>query len=77
MTPGADGVITGAADEIINTIVGTSQAGYNGDGGSALAAQISAPWRVFIDVAGNLFIADSGNNRVRRTHWRIMSWQES
>lgn len=53
-------------DGVISTIVGTGTAGNTGDGGPATAATISAPLSVKIDAAGNLFIADFGNGRIRK-----------
>jgi len=50
---------------IISTVVGTGQSGFAGDGGPAVAAALNAPASVVLDPAGNLYIADSGNNRVR------------
>ncbi len=56
-----------AADGIITTICGTAGVnGYDGDGGPATAAHISAPEDIVVDANGNLFIADTGNNVVRR-----------
>jgi sugar lactone lactonase YvrE len=49
----------------ITTIAGGS-AGYSGDNGPATAAQLYEPASVLVDVAGNIYIADSGNNLVRR-----------
>ncbi len=46
-------------DGIINTVVGTGQAGYSGDGGPASAAQIGAPWGLTFDRAGNLYMSDA------------------
>ena len=54
--------ITGA----ITTIAGTSVAGYSGDSGLATAARLNEPWDVAVDLAGNVFIADALNNRVRQ-----------
>ncbi len=51
---------------VIRTIAGTGVAGYSGDGGPATAAQLSAPYGLAVDNAGNLFIADLGNRRIRR-----------
>lgn len=51
---------------IISTIAGTGANGYNGDGIAATAAELSYPNDVSFDVAGNLFIADWTNHRVRR-----------
>jgi len=50
---------------LISTVAGNGTAGYSGDGGLAINAACSAPAGVAVDVAGNLFIADSGNNRIR------------
>jgi uncharacterized protein (TIGR03437 family) len=50
---------------IINTIVGTGTQGFLGDGGPAANAQINLPSGAKVDAAGNIFIADTGNNRIR------------
>jgi sugar lactone lactonase YvrE len=55
-----------AASGNITTLVGNGTAGYSGDGGPAASAELSAPSSVALDSAGNLFIADTGNNIVRR-----------
>jgi sugar lactone lactonase YvrE len=49
-----------------STIVGTGKKGFAGDGGPALSAELSGPGGVALDAAGNLYVADSGNNRVRK-----------
>jgi streptogramin lyase len=54
-----------APDGTITTVVGTGTAGEAGDGGPADRAQLRAPRSVSIDGAGNLYIADTDNNRVR------------
>ena len=51
---------------IISTIAGTGVAGFSGDGGPATAAQLNNPYDVGVDAAGNIYIADYGNNRVRK-----------
>jgi streptogramin lyase len=55
-----------AADGTITTAVGTGERGYRGDGGPALAAALNLPHEIRFDQEGNLFIADTGNNAVRR-----------
>jgi Bacterial Ig-like domain (group 3)/NHL repeat len=50
----------------ITTIAGTGAAGYSGDGGAATAAQLSLPSAVAIDSNGNLYIADTNNQRIRK-----------
>jgi sugar lactone lactonase YvrE len=50
----------------LSRFAGTGTPGFAGDGGSALAAQFSAPSALALDGAGNLYIADSGNKRVRK-----------
>ena len=51
---------------IITTVAGTGTAGYNGDNIPGTQARLNSPWRVTIDPAGNLYIADSGNDRIRK-----------
>jgi uncharacterized protein (TIGR03437 family) len=57
-------------DGTITTIAGTGDAGNGGDGGLAVQAQLHSPSGVSLDPAGNLYIADTGNHRVREvTPW--------
>src|SRR5262249_32441102 len=52
---------------IITTVAGIGgRAGSSGDGGAATGALLNIPSGIAVDGAGNLFIGDSGNNRVRR-----------
>ncbi len=51
---------------VINTIAGTGRAGFSGDGGLATAAALYLPRGLSLDATGNLFFADSGNNRIRK-----------
>ncbi len=55
-----------ATNGIVTTVAGTGVEGYNGDNIQGTKAQLSIPWRVTIDPAGNLYIADSGNDRIRK-----------
>ena len=50
----------------ITTIAGTGDRGFSGDGGPATEAQINRPFGVAVDGAGNLYIVDDGNLRVRK-----------
>ncbi len=50
----------------ITTVAGNGIRGYNGDGGAAVAAQLDSPAGVALDDAGNLYIADGDNNRIRK-----------
>ena len=51
---------------VITTIAGTEAIGFSGDGGPATEAQLAFPSGVAVDVAGNLYIADWGNQRIRK-----------
>ena len=50
----------------ITTVAGNGINGSSGDGGPATSASLSAPLGVALDSSGNLFIADSYNNRIRK-----------
>jgi len=51
---------------VITTVAGNGVEGYSGDLGPATSASLNYPEDVAFDRAGNLFIADSGNNRIRK-----------
>lgn len=71
VSPGADGVIGGpndtgpTNDDLITTLAGSGTAGFAGDGAPASVAQLNNPTGVAVDSAGNVYVADNGNNRVR------------
>lgn len=53
-------------DGVINTLAGTGTPGYSGDGGPANRARLNRPRGVAVDAGGNVYVADTGNNQVRR-----------
>jgi len=55
-----------AVTGIITTIAGNGQFGFGGDGGPATQARLNFPTAVAVDPAGNVFVADLSNNRIRR-----------
>ena len=68
-----DTVPTGCANVVTkrvggaNTVIaGTGEAAYGGDGGPATAAALNQPLAVKLDALGNLYVVDTGNNRIRR-----------
>jgi sugar lactone lactonase YvrE len=70
---GSTGVIGGGCriirirpDRSVQVIAGTGKCGYSGDGGPATAAELNNPNGIAFDAAGNLYLADSNNHRIRR-----------
>jgi len=53
-------------DGIIHTVAGNGQPGFSGDGGLAAGAQLNWPTGLAVDAAGNLYVADTINFRVRK-----------
>ncbi len=53
---------------IITTVAGTGAIGFSGDDGQGVAARLNGPEGVVVDAAGNVYIADTGNHRVRRVN---------
>ena len=53
-------------DGNINTYAGSGVANYSGDGGPALNADLNRPFSICLDAAGNLYIADNENHRIRK-----------
>ena len=53
---------------IVTTVAGNGTLGFSGDGGPATAAQLDYPCQVGIDNAGNIYIPDAGNNRIRKVN---------
>jgi len=53
-------------DGLVTTVVGTGEQGFAGDGGLARLAKLNGPTGLQMDAAGNLFITDRKNSRIRR-----------
>lgn len=53
-------------DGVISTVAGNGTAGFSGDGGPATSASLNLPVSVAADTSGNLYIADSANQRIRK-----------
>ncbi len=69
-------VVKVSASGILTVVAGTGARSFSGDGGPATAATLAAPMDVAYDAAGNLYVADAFNNRIRKvaggiiTPWR-------
>jgi uncharacterized protein (TIGR03437 family) len=57
----------------ITTVVGNGIGGFAGDGGPATQAQLRQPYGIAVDPAGNLYIADLGNNRIRKVSGGVIT----
>ncbi|MEI6821811.1 MAG: T9SS type A sorting domain-containing protein, partial [Bacteroidota bacterium] len=55
-----------ASTGIITTVAGNGTSGFAGDGGAATSAELYYPTGVALDASGNIYIADYGNNRIRK-----------
>ena len=55
---------------IVSTVAGTGEAGFSGDGGPAINAQLRQPHSIAFDAEGDLLVCDIGNARVRRINLR-------
>ena len=53
---------------VISTVAGTGTAGFSGDGGPAVKAQLRQPHSIVLDRDGTILICDIGNQRIRRLH---------
>ena len=56
------------ATGVITTVAGDGVRGYSGDGKAATSAELDDPFGLAVDSAGDIFIADTGNNRIREVH---------
>ncbi len=50
---------------MLSTVAGAGVAGFSGDGGAATSAELSNPTGLAVDAAGDVYISDTGNNRIR------------
>lgn len=53
-------------DSTITTVVGTGTQNFSGDGGPAIQAELDLPHGICFDRPGNMYVADYGNNRIRK-----------
>jgi sugar lactone lactonase YvrE len=60
----------GADIGIITTVAGNGTMGFSGDGGKATEAQLNMPFHCDFDKAGNLYIADADNHRIRKVDFK-------
>lgn len=58
---------------VLSTFAGNGNAGFSGDGSSAILAQLNAPAGLAVDASGVVYIADSGNNRIRKVSNGVVS----
>ena len=61
------------ANGVITTIAGTGLAGFSGDNGNAVSAQLDLPTALSLDASGNLYIADTNNQRIRKVSAGIIT----
>src|SRR6201987_3212010 len=59
-------IISLSPGDTINTVAGTGVKGFSGNGGAALSAALANPFSMAADTAGNVYVADPDNHRVRR-----------
>lgn len=60
------GALCSAQPGLITTVIGTGTIGSGGDGGPGKSAQLNSPNGVAVDSVGNIYVADYGNNKIRK-----------
>ena len=65
-SPASNEVATTDCSDVITTIAGSTSSGFSGDGGPATSAKFKAPSGIASDAAGDVYVADTSNNRIRR-----------
>ena len=68
-----NGSIRKVSNGVITTVAGTGTPGFGGDGGPATSAQLNNPWGLAVDSAGSLYIADTGDQRVRKVSGAVIA----
>ncbi len=67
-SPNLNAVFKADLTGVVTRIAGTGVAGYSGDSGAALSALLNNPIGVAVDASGNVYIADSNNERIRKVN---------
>jgi uncharacterized protein (TIGR03437 family) len=62
-----------ATTGVLTLVAGNGTTGFSGDNGPATSAQLNSPAGVAVDSAGNVYIADSGNNRIRKVSGGVIA----
>jgi signal peptidase I len=65
-SPTSNEVATTDCSDVITTIAGSTSSGFSGDGGAATGAKLNNPTGIASDASGNVYVADTNNNRIRR-----------
>jgi sugar lactone lactonase YvrE len=65
---GANKILKISRNGMLTTIAGNGKNGYSGDGEIATSARLNKPWGVAVDDAGNMYITDNGNERIRKVN---------
>jgi hypothetical protein len=64
--PDNNAVFRTGSDGTLQIVAGNGIRGFSGDGGPAISASLADPAALAVDLSGNIYIADYGNNRIRK-----------